>query len=92
MNGPEREEEQAGAAQAAALEQPAGAAPGQSGVAANPAAFRLGNPPPRVTRLSRKALAVLGMVAGLGIGGSLLSTPPPGPAGGPRKSPRPHRP
>lgn len=72
MNGPEREEEQAGAAQAAALAQPAGAAPGQSGVAANPAAFRLGNPPPRVTRLSRKALAVLGMVAGLGIGGSLL--------------------
>lgn len=72
MNGPEREEEQAGAAQVAALAQPAGAAPAQSGVAADPAAFRLGSPPPRVTRLSRKALAVLGMVAGLGIGGSLL--------------------
>nr|WP_223176262.1 TrbI/VirB10 family protein [Sphingobium xenophagum] len=39
---------------------------------ANPGAFRLAGPPPRVTRLSRKALAVIGMVAGIGIGGSLL--------------------
>jgi type IV secretion system protein TrbI len=35
-------------------------------------AFRLVGDPPHVMRLSRKALAVLGMVAGLGIGGSLL--------------------
>lgn len=34
--------------------------------------FRLRGNPPRVTRLSRKALAVLGMTSGLGIGGSLI--------------------
>jgi type IV secretory pathway VirB10-like protein len=72
MNGPEREEDQAEVTPVAAVAPSSSAAPGQSGVAANPAAFRLGGPPPRVTRLSRKALAVLGMVAGLGIGGSLL--------------------
>ena len=38
---------------------------------ANPAAFQLRGPAPRVMRLSRKALATLGVVAGLGIGGSL---------------------
>lgn len=38
----------------------------------NPQAFKLAGDPPRVTRLSRKALALLGLVAGLGIGGSLL--------------------
>ena len=38
---------------------------------ANPAAFQLRGPTPRVMRLSRKALAALGVVAGLGIGGSL---------------------
>lgn len=35
-------------------------------------AFRLRGAPPRVTRLSRKALAVLGVAAGVGIGGSLI--------------------
>ncbi|MDK2756865.1 MAG: conjugal transfer protein TraI [Blastomonas fulva] len=34
--------------------------------------FRLGGEPPRVMRLSRKALATLGFVASLGIGGSLI--------------------
>ena len=38
---------------------------------ANPAAFQLRGPAPRVMRLSRKALATLGVVAGLSIGGSL---------------------
>jgi type IV secretory pathway VirB10-like protein len=38
---------------------------------ANPAAFQIRGPAPRVMRLSRKALATLGVVAGLGIGGSL---------------------
>ena len=33
---------------------------------ANPAAFQLRGPAPRVMRLSRKALATLGVVAGLG--------------------------
>jgi type IV secretory pathway VirB10-like protein len=37
----------------------------------NPAAFQLRGPAPRVMRLSRKVLATLGVVAGLGIGGSL---------------------
>ena len=45
--------------------------------AATPAAtsapdFRLRGTPPRVMRLSRKTLAALGVVAGLGIGGSLI--------------------
>ncbi|WP_342251487.1 TrbI/VirB10 family protein [Sphingomonas sp. OTU376] len=35
-------------------------------------AFRLRGEPPRVMRLSRKALATLGITAGLGIGGSLI--------------------
>ena len=35
-------------------------------------AFQLRGPPPRVMRLSRKALAVVGVAAGLGIGGSLI--------------------
>jgi type IV secretion system protein VirB10 len=39
---------------------------------ADPRAFRLSGPPPGVTRLSRKALAVIGMAAGLGIGGTLI--------------------
>lgn len=34
--------------------------------------FRLGPPPPQVMRLSRKALASIGLVAGVGIGGALL--------------------
>ena len=35
-------------------------------------AFQLRGDPPRVMRLSRKALAVVGVAAGLGIGGSLI--------------------
>ena len=35
-------------------------------------AFQLRGPQPRVMRLSRKALAVVGVAAGLGIGGSLI--------------------
>ena len=38
----------------------------------DPAAFQLRGTPPRVMRLSRKALAVIGAAAGLGIGGSLI--------------------
>lgn len=34
--------------------------------------FRLRGDPPRVMRLSRKALAIVGIAAGLGIGGSLI--------------------
>lgn len=37
-----------------------------------PAAFQLRGDPPRVMRLSRKALAVVGIAAGLGIGASLI--------------------
>ena len=45
----------------------------------DPAAFQLRGDPPRVMRLSRKALAVVGVVAGLGIGGSLIyALRPPG--------------
>lgn len=53
-----------------APQQPAPQATPQS-PSANPAAFQLRGPTPRVMRLSRKALAALGVVAGLGIGGSL---------------------
>ncbi|WP_420145450.1 TrbI/VirB10 family protein [Sphingobium sp.] len=35
-------------------------------------AFRLGGDPPSVARLSRKSLAILGVVAGLSIGGALI--------------------
>ncbi|MCC4232289.1 conjugal transfer protein TraI [Sphingobium soli] len=46
---------------------------------ADPQAFQLRGDPPRVMRLSRKALAVMGVVAGLGIGGSLIyALKPPG--------------
>lgn len=45
----------------------------------DPAAFQLRGEPPRVMRLSRKALAVVGVAAGLGIGGSLIyALRPPG--------------
>jgi type IV secretion system protein TrbI len=45
----------------------------------DPAAFQLRGDPPRVMRLSRKALAVVGIAAGLGIGGSLIyALRPPG--------------
>lgn len=48
------------------------------------AAMRLRPEPPRVTRLSRKVLAGLGLIAGLGLGGALilaLQTRKDGPAG-----------
>ncbi|GGA48619.1 TrbI/VirB10 family protein [Pelagibacterium lentulum] len=35
-------------------------------------AMRLGAPPPRVTRISRKVLTGLGLVVGIGIGGALI--------------------
>jgi type IV secretion system protein VirB10 len=38
----------------------------------DPLAFQLRGDPPRVMRLSRKALAVIGVAAGLGIGGALI--------------------
>lgn len=45
----------------------------------DPTAFQLRGDPPRVMRLSRKALAVVGVAAGLGIGGSLIyALRPPG--------------
>ncbi len=45
----------------------------------DPQAFQLRGDPPRVMRLSRKALAVIGVAAGLGIGGSLIyALKPPG--------------
>ena len=45
----------------------------------DPAAFLIRGDPPRVMRLSRKALAVVGVAAGLGIGGSLIyALRPPG--------------
>lgn len=43
-----------------------------TGEAASPAAMRLRAEPPRVTRLSRKVLAGLGLVASVGIGGALV--------------------
>lgn len=39
---------------------------------ADPRPFQLRGDPPRVMRLSRKALAIVGVAAGLGIGGSLI--------------------
>jgi len=46
--------------------------PAPSPVPADPRPFQLRGDPPRVTRLSRKALTVMGVAAGLGIGGSLI--------------------
>lgn len=43
-----------------------------TGEAAGPAPMRLRAEPPRVTRLSRKVLAGLGLVASVGIGGALV--------------------
>jgi type IV secretion system protein TrbI len=48
------------------------AEPAASTAPTNPNVFQLRGPPPRVMRLSRKALAVVGVAAGLGIGGSLI--------------------
>lgn len=64
MSGPEREEE------VAAVPAPA---PSSS---AEP--FRLGAEPPQVMRLSRKALAIIGGVSGVAIGGALLYALQPG--------------
>lgn len=64
MSGPESE---AGGTVAAAAGSPV-AAP----VAGGAAAFSLRAEPPRVMRLSRKTLAAIGVIAGLGIGGSLI--------------------
>ena len=64
-----------------APQQPAPTAPQATpqAASANPAAFQLRGPTPRVMRLSRKALAALGVVAGLSIGGSLIyALKPPG--------------
>ncbi len=45
----------------------------------DPQAFQLRGDPPRVMRLSRKALAIIGVATGLGIGGSLIyALKPPG--------------
>ncbi len=57
------------------MSDPANTAPEQPAAQpapADPHAFQLRGPPPRVMRLSRKALAVVGVAAGLGIGGSLI--------------------
>lgn len=63
MSGPEREAEDAGEA----TEEPErSAAPAGAGV------LRIAGSPPRVVRLSRKALASIGVVAGLGVGGALI--------------------
>ncbi|AGH50428.1 conjugation TrbI family protein [Sphingomonas sp. MM-1] len=58
---------------------PAEARPEPQPARPDPAAFQLRGDPPRVMRLSRKALAVVGIAAGLGIGGSLIyALRPPG--------------
>ena len=54
-------------------------APATRASRSDPQAFQLRGDPPRVMRLSRKALAVMGVAAGLGIGGSLIyALRPPG--------------
>lgn len=52
-------------------ENPTPEAPAPQAPRSDPQAFQLRGPTPRVMRLSRKALAVMGIVAGLGIGGAL---------------------
>ena len=56
---------------------PAEARPEPQAARPDPAAFQLRGDPPRVMRLSRKALAIVGIAAGLGIGGAIqaLLTP-----------------
>ena len=51
---------------------PAEERPGPQSTRPDPTAFQLRGDPPRVMRLSRKALAIVGVAAGLGIGGSLI--------------------
>ena len=53
-------------------EAPAEARPEPQAARPDPAAFQLRGDPPRVMRLSRKALAIVGIAAGLGISGSLI--------------------
>ncbi|CAH0355384.1 MULTISPECIES: TrbI/VirB10 family protein [Sphingomonadaceae] len=58
---------------------PSTEAPATRAPRSDPQAFQLRGDPPRVMRLSRKALAVMGVAAGLGIGGSLIyALRPPG--------------
>jgi len=47
-------------------------APDQTHSSDTVSAMRLGAPPPRVTRISRKVLTGLGLVVGIGIGGALI--------------------
>lgn len=55
------------------MSDPVEAAPSQPASAPTPAPnLRLRGDPPRVMQLSRKALAVLGLVAGVGVGGALI--------------------
>ncbi|MBN8804240.1 MAG: TrbI/VirB10 family protein [Sphingopyxis terrae] len=77
MSGPDREGAEAPVKPAEGLEavrddreEAPGALDGP--IAADPHAFRLRGEPPRVMRLSRKALASLGLTACLGIGGALV--------------------
>ena len=63
MSGPEREAEDS---REAAEEPERSAAPAGAGV------LRIAGSPPRVVRLSRKALASIGVAAGLGVGGALI--------------------
>lgn len=48
------------------------ATPSQTKPSDTVAAMRLGAPPPRVTRISRKVLAGLGVAVGIGVGGALI--------------------
>ena len=50
--------------------------PAPQSARSDPTAFQLRGDPPRVMRLSRTALAVVGVAAGLGIGSSLIYPPP----------------
>ena len=77
MSGPEREQGERPDAEQPELEAPDAlpAAVEPAHIAppiGNPAELRLQGDPPRVMRLSRKALATIGVAAGLGIGGSLI--------------------
>ena len=53
------------------IDTPASEAPTPQAPRSDPQAFQLRGPTPRVMRLSRKALAVMGMVVSLSIGGAL---------------------
>lgn len=80
MSEPEREKD----GMPGSAEQPSGAAEAAAGPSkgseveelpvapAGPDGFKLGGEPPRVMRLSRKALTTIGIAASVGIGGSLI--------------------